>query len=46
MSLSRENRRFQQWNLVTTGEILARRFPQASIVVFRPTEIKDGGFSR
>ncbi|CAF3610872.1 unnamed protein product [Adineta steineri] len=46
MNLSRENRQYQRWNLVSTGEILSRRFPDSSIVIVRPNEIKDGIFSR
>jgi hypothetical protein len=46
MSTSRENRRYQRWNLVSTGEILCRRFLDSSIVVVRPNEMKDGTFAR
>ena len=46
MNLSRENRKYQRWNLVSTGEILSRRFPDSSIVIIRPNEMKDGIFSR
>lgn len=46
MNSSRENRRYQQWNLVSTGEILCRRFLDSSIVIIRPNEMKDDTFSR
>jgi hypothetical protein len=46
MDKSKENRRYQRWNLVSTGEILCRRFLDSSIVVIRPNEMKDGTFSR
>lgn len=46
MQSSRENRRYAQWNLVSTGEMLCRRFTGSSVVVIRPAEMKDGTFSR
>jgi len=46
MNTSKENRRYQRWNLVSTGEILCRRFLDSSIVIIRPNEMKDGTFSR
>jgi hypothetical protein len=46
MNSSKENRRYQRWNLVSTGEILCRRFLDSSIVIIRPNEMKDGTFSR
>ncbi|CAF2454816.1 unnamed protein product [Rotaria sp. Silwood2] len=46
MNSSRENRKYQQWNLVSTGELLCRRFLDSSIVIIRPNEMKDGTFSR
>ncbi|UJR23051.1 hypothetical protein I4U23_026076 [Adineta vaga] len=46
MNLSREYRQYQQWNLVTTGEILSKKFKDSSIVVIRANEMKDGTFSR
>jgi hypothetical protein len=46
MNKFKENRRYEQWNLVSTGEILCRRFLDASIAVIRPNEMKDGTFSR
>ena len=46
MSLSRESRRYERWNLVSTGEILCRRFIDSIIAVIRPNEMKDGTFSR
>jgi hypothetical protein len=46
MNTSKENRRYKRWNLVSTGEILCRRFLDSSIVIIRPNEIKDGTFSR
>jgi len=46
MNTSKENRRYQRWNLVSTGEILCRRFLDSSIVIIRPNEMIDGTFSR
>ncbi|CAF1353174.1 unnamed protein product [Rotaria magnacalcarata] len=46
MNASKENRRYHRWNLIATGEILCRRFLDASIAVVRPNEMKDGTFSR
>jgi hypothetical protein len=46
MNSSKENRRYHRWNLVSTGEILCRRFLDCSIAVIRPNEMKDGTFSR
>ncbi len=46
MNRSKENRRYQRWNLVSTGEILCRRFLDSSIVIIRPNEMKDGIFSK
>ena len=46
MQSSRENRRYAQWNLVSTGEMLCRRFTGSSVVVIRPAEMKDDTFSR
>lgn len=46
MKKSRENQRYLRWNLVSTGEILCRRFSDSSIAVIRPNEMKDGTFSR
>ena len=46
MNQSRENRQYERWNLVATGEILCRRFFDASIAIIRPNEMKDGIFSR
>jgi len=46
MNSSRENRRYQRWNLVSTGEILCRRFLDSSIIIIRPNEMIDGTFSR
>lgn len=46
MNQSRENRRYARWNLVSTGEILCRRFLDSTIVVIRPNEMIEGTFSR
>jgi hypothetical protein len=46
MNSSRENSRYQRWNLISTGELLCRRFLDSSIVIIRPNEMKDYTFSR
>ncbi|CAF0947313.1 unnamed protein product [Rotaria sp. Silwood1] len=46
MNSSKENRKYQRWNLVSTGEILCRRFLDSSIAIIRPNEMIDGTFSR
>lgn len=46
MSVSKTSREYQCWNLISTGEILHRRFQNSTIVIIRPNEMKDGSFSR
>ncbi|CAF0859139.1 unnamed protein product [Didymodactylos carnosus] len=46
MNSNSESRKYKQWNLVSTGELLQKRYPNSSIILIRPNEMKDEIFSR